>query len=316
VTIFGARRVAALLVSSCVAAGCASSVPRYSGFDDVPYGYTSEQSVWAPRAGTWIRVAELAPKNGDTSATPALLIHPWSTNMLVWRDVAPRLAESRRVVLLDLPGHGKSGKPHGPHPVERLAAAARDVLEALAIPRAIVVGNSIGGATSIQLALDAPMMVERLVLLDAPGGREVPAPIAHLATSATRPRPLATMSPFVHDAAWRFVTPKMPPLAERMRDDAIALSSTPAWRAWARATSASLSAVVRWAPKLEALDVPTLVVQGADDRVVWRGSAEALAARIRGAKLALIPDCGHMPQIECPDRLWPVLEPFVNAKPR
>ncbi|MCK6548560.1 alpha/beta hydrolase, partial [Myxococcota bacterium] len=177
----------------------------------------------------------------------------------------------------------------------------------------IVVGNSIGGATSIQLALDAPSKVERLVLVDAPGGRVVPEPIARLAKSATRPRPLRTMSPFVHDVAWRIVTPKMTPLAERMRDDAIALSATPGWEVWARATSKSLAAVVEWAPELERIDAPTLVVHGADDVVVWRGSAEALAARIRGAELAILDGCGHMPQIECPAELWTIVEPFVRA---
>ncbi|MFG5859628.1 alpha/beta fold hydrolase [Metapseudomonas sp. CR1201] len=74
-----------------------------------------------------------------------------------------------RVIVPDLPGYGLSDKPETQYTLDFFVAALSGLLDALDIPRCVLVGNSLGGAIAIKLALDAPRRVSRLVLM-APGG--------------------------------------------------------------------------------------------------------------------------------------------------
>jgi 3-oxoadipate enol-lactonase len=294
-------RAAPSFVALLALAACANGSPAYRGFGDVDYGYARERTFWSPRAHAEIALAELGPE--DAGELPVLLLHPWGTNMMIWRDIAPRFAATRRVLLIDLPGHGKSGKPFGRYPIARLAAAARDALDFANVPRAIVVGNSIGGATSIELALRAPGRVAALVLT----------PVRTLVESTSKKTTLATLADVGYTLGWITMAPAMPPLAARMRDDAIALKATPEWIHWARATSSALREVVAYAPAVENVRAPALIVEGDDDRIVPPEYADALVARIPGAKLARLASCGHVPEVECPALLWSSIQPFVSA---
>jgi 2-hydroxy-6-oxonona-2,4-dienedioate hydrolase len=66
--------------------------------------------------------------------------------------------------------------------------------------------------------------------------------------------------------------------------------------------------------RLPLLNVPTLVVWGARDRVFPESQAREAAARLQEGSLAVIPDCGHMPHVECPDRFVAALEPFLGER--
>ncbi len=63
--------------------------------------------------------------------------------------------------------------------------------------------------------------------------------------------------------------------------------------------------------RLPSLQVPTLVVWGARDRVFPDPQAKDAAARLRNGSLTVIPDCGHMPHVECPDRFLTTLDGFL-----
>ena len=66
--------------------------------------------------------------------------------------------------------------------------------------------------------------------------------------------------------------------------------------------------------RLPLLEIPTLVVWGAGDRVFPRSQTKRAAARLREGSLALIPECGHMPHVECPDRFLAVLDGFLLGR--
>jgi pimeloyl-ACP methyl ester carboxylesterase len=88
-----------------------------------------------------------------------LLIHGIAGSSATWREVMPTLAERYTVVAPDLIGHGRSDKPPGDYSLGAYASAMRDLLGALGIERASVVGQSFGGGVALQLAyqLDAPV---------------------------------------------------------------------------------------------------------------------------------------------------------------
>jgi 4,5:9,10-diseco-3-hydroxy-5,9,17-trioxoandrosta-1(10),2-diene-4-oate hydrolase len=117
----------------------------------------------------------------DAGAGPALLmIHgggPGAGGWSNYRRNVDALSERFRVVIPDLPGFGRSDKPQITTSLYRfLADAMRDLLDALGIDKAHIVGNSLGGATALKLALDTPDRADRLVLMGAGGGLPLMSP--------------------------------------------------------------------------------------------------------------------------------------------
>src|SRR5213595_4152416 len=103
-----------------------------------------------------------------------VLIHGITGSAATWDDVLPWLAERHTVVAPDLFGHGRSAKPRGDYSLGAYANGIRDLLEVLGIPRATIVGHSLGGGIAMQFAYQFPERCERLVLVSSGGlGREV-----------------------------------------------------------------------------------------------------------------------------------------------
>lgn len=294
-----------------LSAACAHGTPEYDSFDEVPYGLGAARRIWSPRAQLGLHIETLGPK--DAAATPLVLLHPWGLNMTVWAEVAPTLAKDRRVLLVDLPGHGKSDKPNTTYPMRRLAAAVLDAMDAAGLRSAVVMGNSLGGATSIAVAELAPERVEGLVLVAAPGGDILPAPVLKAADGMANEAWLETLS----DEGWFVgvvaVERSFSPAAARIRDDLIALRRSAEWPAWCRATIRILRVVARYAPDLERLRMPALVVHGTGDLLITEGLNRTLARRLPRAELEVLEGCGHLPEIECPDALLTRVLPFLAS---
>lgn len=293
--------------------GCSHGAPVYRHFSDVPYNYGEPEKVWSKAAKFSVHIEQLGPK--DSPEVPIVLLHPWGLSMTVWADVAPELAKDRRVLLVDLPGHGKSDKLHTHYPMRRLAHAVLSAMDAAGIHRAVLIGNSLGGATSIAVAELAPERVEALVLVAAPGGHVLAQPILHAVRSMANDEWLATLS----DEAW-FVGlvlagRSLGPTAVRVRDDLIGLRHAEAWRAWCRATIRILRSVATYEPQLESLTMPALVVHGTGDPLIRASFNASMARRLPKGELKVLDGCGHMPEIECPDALLEVIRPFVASLP-
>lgn len=106
---------------------------------------------------------------------PAIvLVHGLTGSSTTWREVMPVLAERFTVVAPDLLGHGESAKPRGDYSLGAFASGVRDLLVALGVDRATVVGHSLGGGVAMQLAYQFPERCERLVLVASGGlGKDV-----------------------------------------------------------------------------------------------------------------------------------------------
>ena len=308
------RAAISLAIMQALTTSCTTTRMGYDSYDDVPYPFEAERSIWSARAGLSIRLAVLNATATATAAPPIVLLHPWGLNMTVWNEVAPALAQDRAVLLVDLPAHGKSDKAHTAYPMKRLAAAIVDAMDAVGFDRAYVAGNSLGGSTSIEVARNAPDRVKALILVAAPGGRALPVALRRLARTVATPEALASLS----DEAWwvglNIVQRSDRPLAQRLRRDLMALREAAEFPAWCRASLTVLRSVVSYMPPLEALDVPALVVHGDGDFIVSPSLNESLARRLKGARLAVLKDCGHLPEIECPARLLAEMQSFLQAQ--
>ena len=108
------------------------------------------------------------------SGPPVVLIHGMLNSSSHWQAVALNLARDHTVVAPDLIGHGDSAAPRGDYSMGAHAASIRDLLAAIGIDRASIVGHSLGGGVAMQFFYQFPQRVERLVLISSGGlGREV-----------------------------------------------------------------------------------------------------------------------------------------------
>jgi pimeloyl-ACP methyl ester carboxylesterase len=184
------------------------------------------------------------------------------------------------------------------------------------------VGNSLGGFIALRLALSEPARVTALVLVDSAGlGRAVNPAF----TSVNVPGLGEAAMPFwrtpigAYQRAWGRTallfanSPGSVPrewIAEQKR---LALSPgyLEAHLNVLRALVSPLGQREVMVDLLPALEIPTLVVWGTRDRVFPQSQAREAVSRLQEGTLALIPECGHMPHVECPDHFLAALEGFL-----
>ncbi len=256
---------------------------------------------------------------------PLLLLHGAGNNSLDWRWVMPALAATHRVYAPDLPGSPDSASPaadYSPALLERFAAA---FLAALGIERAVMVGNSLGGLIALRVALSEPARVTALVLVDGAGlGRAVNPAF----TSVNVFGPFEAAIPFwrtpvgAYQRAWGRTAllfarpPESVPrewLAEQCR-----LAQSPGYlEAHLSVLRALVSPIGQrevLVDRLPSLKIPTLLVWGERDRVFPESQARGAVSRLREGSLALIPDCGHLPHVECPEPFTAALDAFLRVR--
>ncbi|HYB43671.1 MAG TPA: alpha/beta fold hydrolase, partial [Candidatus Methylomirabilis sp.] len=233
---------------------------------------------------------------------PLLYLHGAGTYW--WMPVHDLLAARRRVYLPVHPGFGASPGLDEIESMEDLVFHTVDVLDALGVERADVIGLSLGGWLAAELALRHPARVRRLVLVDAAGTR-VPGVVREDLFMATPAR--ARQLLFAEPAS---------PLAMALVPDA-----PPPERLEAALRGREAAARLLWNPhaqyrkltsRLGRIAAPTLVVWGAHDRLLPRALGEAYQRGIPGAALAVLDGCGHLPPLEQPERFARVALDFLE----
>lgn len=253
---------------------------------------------------------------------PLVLLHGAGDNSLDWRWVLPALARKHRVYAPDLPGSDDSAKPPSDYSSAFFERSVAGFVDALGIGRATFIGNSLGGLVALRLALSEPARVSALVLVDAAGlgcavnpvfnSVNVPG-LAEAAIPLWRTRPGAYQRALGR-AGLLFAHPSRAPrewLAEQCR-----LARSPGYlEAHVNALCALVSPFGQrevLVDRLPLLQTPTHVVWGDRDRVFPRSQAKQAVFRLRDGSLSLIPDCGHMPHVECPEPFVASLGPFLD----
>ena len=121
--------------------------------------------------GIRLHWSEIGP---ESEATPVVLLHGLNNSSRSWSYVAPLLAKDRRVLMLDLPGHGESARPNVGYALDWYAHIVALWLQSVGLERCDVIGHSFGGGVAQMLLLECPERIRRLVLVAAGGlGKEV-----------------------------------------------------------------------------------------------------------------------------------------------
>lgn len=255
----------------------------------------------------------------DRGRGPAvLLLHGLGGSAYDWRALADDLAAAgRRVLIPDLLGSGYTDAPaDGDYTPRGQAELAARLLDDLGVTRADVVGNSYGGCAAIFLALDFPDRVNRLVLLDpAVALQEFPFYIA-LARIPVIGELVVAISPaswivsFVVDSAYHDPTKMTEEELEEYAHERRRPGNGTAAILMARSLEYRGAATLH--ERLGEIRAPTLLFWGEDDRITLSENAPQIAAAIPGARLVTVPLAGHVPHMERPDAVRPLLLDFLR----
>jgi pimeloyl-ACP methyl ester carboxylesterase len=230
---------------------------------------------------------------------PVLLGHSLLCDTEMWRGVVPRLARRYKVINVEARAHRRSTAP-GPFTLEDLAEDWKKILDAERVPRAFLVGLSMGGMTSLRMALSAPSRVAGMILIDSNGDAEERAKRLQYGALAAIYQRVGLVGPLTGRVAkimlGKTTLAEKPQLVEELR--------TTVSRHDRSAIGHALRAVFRRGPilqRLSAIDCPTLVLVGDEDKATPPIKSQRLAAAIRGAKLERIPRVGHLSALEDPE---------------
>jgi pimeloyl-ACP methyl ester carboxylesterase len=229
-----------------------------------------------------------------------------------WGPVIPELAKHYRVLAMDQLGFGSSAKPLINYGVQTWADMLGGFLKERGVTRFALAGESLGGWISGFYTIEAKAaglpVPERLILVDAAGHRALlPAPGAR-GTAMMPVLSLASvregLSRFVfHDP--NFVTPEFAEQTFRARlAEGSQYTQDSFWR-----NAGALDTLLD--ERAREITVPTLVVWGAEDRLIPIGQGRDYADKIPGARLAVIAEAGHAPAIEKPREFLDAVLPFL-----
>ncbi|MFN3372672.1 MAG: alpha/beta fold hydrolase [Chloroflexus sp.] len=246
-------------------------------------------------------IGDLFVMRRGQSGPPLICIHGAGGSARHWGLVIEPLATVAQVYAVDLPGHGRSPASF-PITIASYVQAIIALHTALALPPAIVLGHSMGGAIALQLAVEAPQMVAGLGLIGSAARlRVAPTLLASLAGDAVaRQEAIALL------VNWLFSPAADPALAAEAAADYTVLDPA--------ILLADLQACDGFdiRPQLAAIHCPALVVTGADDTLTPPKLGAELAAGL-GVEHHLLANVGHMPMLETPSQLSQLLRSWIKA---
>jgi pimeloyl-ACP methyl ester carboxylesterase len=257
------------------------------------------------------------------SGPPIVLIHGMLNSSSHWRAVAQSLAGEYTVIAPDLIGHGDSAAPRGDYSLGAHAASIRDLLAAIGIDRATIVGHSLGGGVAMQFFYQFPQRVERLALISSGGlGREVTPSLRTAALPGVSPLLALTIRPRLVGA--------LAAGGARLRErgvgagiylQAAARALRPLQSAGARqAFLHTLRAVIDvHGQRVSATDrlylleaLPTLIVWGERDNTIPPAHGREAHEAIPHSRFRTLARAAHFPHLEDPDGLAELLREFMR----
>lgn len=247
---------------------------------------TVERRIRVEVAGNRMHVRTLG--QGHSSRPPAVLVHGWGVSSRYLLPLARRLAPTRHVFIPDLPGHGASGHPRRALTIGELADVLLRWMDASALERPLLIGNSMGCQVIVDLAARHPERVGAAILLGPTlhDGHGLVRQAVHLLADIPRERP--SLIPLV---AWDYLRMGPRLLIQELRH----------------------MFADQMLEKAARVQAPCLVVRGERDPVVPRAWAQRVAASLRAGGVREVRRHGHALNYSAAEELMAIIRPFLDA---
>jgi pimeloyl-ACP methyl ester carboxylesterase len=275
--------------------------------------YLRPLSVYAWMGRRTLRAAKLAEVSIDTPAGrqrafvggsgPVLvLLHGAGDQAGAWSRLAPQLVRTYTLIVPDLAGHGASEPQVGPIAISRILGGAQAVIEQLAEGRRVtIVGNSLGAWIAMLVGHRHPEWVERIVAVNGGALKGSNAEAVVVPKSLAEARAAMTQ---LRDAS-------SPPVPEFVLRDVVRQAA----RGPLARFVATADTMEQWTldGRLAELKPPVTLLWGASDRIMPLEYANRMLAELPAARLVTIEKCGHVPQLECPEKLLAALRQALEG---
>ena len=253
----------------------------------------------------------------QSDSVPLILLHGMSSSLNTWDSVVFYLANHRRVISLDLPGFGLSGpSPENMYNFDYYNKFIDSFTRRLQLAKFTLVGNSMGGSIAWNYALFNPAVVDKLVLIDAVGypkrgesgslGFKIAStPVINNILLFATPKALVRKSLETIYFDQSRVTDAQ---VERFHDMAIREGN----RAAALLIFKGSFGTSKFKGKIKEIKTPTLVLWGEKDNLISVENAYQFNQDIKGSKLEVYPNVGHVPMEEVPERVAKSILDFIG----
>jgi pimeloyl-ACP methyl ester carboxylesterase len=263
------------------------------------------ESTQIPFAGAKHVLIHYYVGGSGTKGPPVVLVHGLGGRAEDWANMMPQLVrDGHRVYALDLPGYGRSAWPrNATYSIREEAEAVEAFMDTLHLTRVDLGGWSMGGWIALQMALNQPQPIRRLMIFDSAGLRwnvtwntdlfepNTPAKLRQL-DNLLMPGPAPHVPGFIQHAIFRFV----------------------ARHGWVvrRNMDSMLTGADLLDGKLGALTMPMLIVWGKQDHLIPVSVGEEIHHDVPQSELDIFDGCGHLAAGYCAGRVGPVVKGFLD----
>lgn len=245
-------------------------------------------------------------EQGDRDGPAVVLLHGYTDSHRSFDLLRPHLPESWRVIAMTQRGHGKTDKPQTGYAVEQMAADVRDVLDALSIDNAVLVGHSMGAAVALQTAADFPERVCGLALIGAFGTYRDNPSVAELVEEVAKFKEKVDPE-FVLAFQESTIADMIP---QSFLDVVVGESLRCPSHVWRAALDGQLNAEpIAAARRCRA---PAALIRGDWDAFVPHGDQLALRDALCSARIFTMRSTGHAPTWERPEETAVLIRAFVG----
>ena len=263
---------------------------------------TDDARVTRVRLSTGIELD--VAQRGRPDGLPVVFLHGYTDSRQSFSRVLPLLPDGIRAIVPTMRGHGESDKPACCYRIGDFAADIVALLDTLGIPRAAIVGHSLGSLVAQRLAIDHPSRLTSLVLIASGYTARVDVVIEMAREVAKLPNPVPDQ--FARDFQTSVISHPVPP---EFLDLVVGESLKVPARVWRDVIDALANKDTLYEhPRIQAR---TLVISGMKDAMWDIAHSDSLARSIRGAKLLVYTDAGHSPNWEFPERVARDLQAFL-----
>lgn len=259
---------------------------------------------------------KLRYRDSGTVGPAIFFTHGIGSSLETWQQLEQALSQQFRVITWDLPGHGLSDLGKQPYSSEDFAHLAWTLLDSLEVDRVVLVGNSLGAAISIRMqALQTRRVMHTILLNAATIGLEAPLVfrlmilpgLGELLTKPSEMNVSNQIKAIFHDQGC--VTDDIRSLVKRnvyKEGGAFAFRNT--LKGFTTFFGQRKEEVNRSLRELSQVICPVYFVHGRHDSVIPLEHTLQAHAKTPGSSLMVLENCGHTPQIECPDKITGLLK--------